>query len=49
MEECGGGSFLILLCPCVLSCAESQSVPLYLDVDASSFYTELSLAQVGAL
>ncbi|XP_045887469.1 transmembrane protein 179-like [Micropterus dolomieu] len=31
------------------SCAESQSVPLYLDVDTSSFYTELSLAQVGAL
>ncbi|KAF0039825.1 hypothetical protein F2P81_008060 [Scophthalmus maximus] len=26
-------------------CAESQSVPLYLDVDTSSFYTELSLAQ----
>lgn len=31
----------------VFSCAESQSVPLYLDVDTSSFYTELSLAQVG--
>ncbi|KAG7518550.1 transmembrane protein 179-like [Solea senegalensis] len=29
------------------TCAESQSVPLYLDVDTSSFYTELSLAQVG--
>lgn len=29
------------------SCAESQSVPLYLDVDTSSFYTELSLAQVS--
>ncbi|KAM9377434.1 transmembrane protein 179 isoform 2-T2 [Pholidichthys leucotaenia] len=28
------------------SCAESQSVPLYLDVDTSSFYTELSLAQI---
>lgn len=32
-----------------LSCAESQSMPLYLDVDTSSFYTELSLAQVGLL
>lgn len=31
------------------SCAESQSVPLYLDVDTSSFFTELSLAQVGML
>ena len=31
----------------LFSCAESQSVPLYLDVDTSSFYTELSLAQVG--
>ncbi|XP_034454476.1 transmembrane protein 179 [Hippoglossus hippoglossus] len=29
------------------SCAESQSVPLYLDVDTSSFYTELNLAQVS--
>ncbi|XP_051277104.1 transmembrane protein 179-like [Dicentrarchus labrax] len=29
------------------SCAESQSVPLYLDVDTSSFYTELGLAQVS--
>ncbi|XP_070818902.1 transmembrane protein 179 [Chaetodon trifascialis] len=29
------------------SCAESQSVPLYLDVDTSSFYTELSLAQAS--
>lgn len=29
------------------SCSESQSVPLYLDVDTSSFYTELSLAQVS--
>ncbi|XP_067373795.1 transmembrane protein 179-like isoform X1 [Channa argus] len=27
------------------SCAEAQSVPLYLDVDTSSFYAELSLAQ----
>ncbi|XP_078116572.1 transmembrane protein 179 [Sander vitreus] len=27
------------------SCSESQSVPLYLDVDTSSFYNELSLAQ----
>ncbi|KAF3694001.1 Transmembrane protein 179 [Channa argus] len=26
-------------------CAEAQSVPLYLDVDTSSFYAELSLAQ----
>lgn len=31
------------------SCAASQSVPLFLDVDTSSFYTELSLAQVRAL
>uniref|UniRef100_A0A3Q3JID3 Transmembrane protein 179 n=1 Tax=Monopterus albus TaxID=43700 RepID=A0A3Q3JID3_MONAL len=29
------------------SCAESESVPLYLDVDTSSFYTELSLAQAS--
>lgn len=29
------------------SCAESQSVPLYLDVNTSSFYTELSLAQAS--
>ncbi|XP_034036929.1 transmembrane protein 179 [Thalassophryne amazonica] len=29
------------------SCAESQSVPLYLDVDTSSFYTELNLAQAS--
>ncbi|KAM3836022.1 transmembrane protein 179-like [Diretmus argenteus] len=29
------------------SCAESQSVPLYLDVDTSSFYTELTLAQAS--
>uniref|UniRef100_A0A8C7X1Q5 Zgc:153018 n=1 Tax=Oryzias sinensis TaxID=183150 RepID=A0A8C7X1Q5_9TELE len=29
------------------SCAESQSVPLYLDVNTLSFYTELSLAQVS--
>ncbi|KAK2848999.1 hypothetical protein Q5P01_008833 [Channa striata] len=29
------------------SCAEAQSVPLYLDVDTSSFYTELSLAQAS--
>ncbi|XP_006782024.1 transmembrane protein 179 [Neolamprologus brichardi] len=29
------------------SCAESQSVPLYLDVDTSSFFTELSLAQAS--
>ncbi|XP_037317045.1 transmembrane protein 179-like [Pungitius pungitius] len=29
------------------SCAESQSVPLYLDVNTSSFYTELSLAQAA--
>lgn len=33
----------------MLSCADSQFVPLYLDVDTSSFYTELSLAQVGPL
>lgn len=32
----------------VFSCAESQSVPLYLDVNTSTFYTDLSLAQVGA-
>lgn len=29
------------------SCAESQSVPLYLDVDTSSFYTDLTLAQAS--
>ncbi|KAM9835151.1 transmembrane protein 179-like [Syngnathus typhle] len=29
------------------SCAESQSVPLYLDVDTSSFYAELSLAEAS--
>ncbi|XP_026187058.1 transmembrane protein 179 [Mastacembelus armatus] len=29
------------------SCVESESVPLYLDVDTSSFYTELSLAQAS--
>ncbi|XP_034739378.1 transmembrane protein 179 [Etheostoma cragini] len=29
------------------SCSESQSVPLYLDVDTSSFYNELNLAQVS--
>ncbi|XP_070693290.1 transmembrane protein 179 [Pempheris klunzingeri] len=29
------------------SCAESQSVPLYLDVETSSFYTELSMAQAS--
>uniref|UniRef100_A0A3Q3W4P6 Uncharacterized protein n=1 Tax=Mola mola TaxID=94237 RepID=A0A3Q3W4P6_MOLML len=29
------------------SCAESQLVPLYLDVDTSSFYTELDLAQAS--
>ncbi|TNM99182.1 transmembrane protein 179-like [Takifugu flavidus] len=29
------------------SCAESQSMPLYLDVDTSSFYTELNLAQAS--
>uniref|UniRef100_A0A8C7G6A5 Uncharacterized protein n=1 Tax=Oncorhynchus kisutch TaxID=8019 RepID=A0A8C7G6A5_ONCKI len=28
------------------SCAESQSVPMYLDVETSSFYTELPLAEV---
>ncbi|XP_035599841.1 transmembrane protein 179-like [Oncorhynchus keta] len=29
------------------SCAESQSVPMYLDVETSSFYTELTLAEVA--
>ncbi|XP_076015785.1 transmembrane protein 179 [Genypterus blacodes] len=29
------------------SCVESQSVQLYLDVDTSSFYTELSLAEAS--
>ncbi|XP_029368481.1 transmembrane protein 179 [Echeneis naucrates] len=29
------------------SCAESESIPLYLDVDTTSFYTELSLAQAS--
>ncbi|KAJ7983529.1 hypothetical protein DPEC_G00377110, partial [Dallia pectoralis] len=29
------------------SCAESQSIPLYLDVETSSFYTELTLAEVA--
>lgn len=29
------------------SCAEAESVPLYLDVNTSSFYTELSLAEVS--
>ncbi|XP_068614359.1 transmembrane protein 179-like [Brachionichthys hirsutus] len=29
------------------SCTESQSVPLHLDVDTSSFYTELSLAEAS--
>ncbi|XP_034545098.1 transmembrane protein 179 [Notolabrus celidotus] len=29
------------------SCAESESIPLYLDVNTSSFYTELNLAQVS--
>lgn len=29
------------------SCAEAESVPLYLDVDTSSFYTELSLAEIS--
>lgn len=38
-------NIFILVC----SCAESQSMPLYLDVDTSSFYTELSLAQVRLL
>ncbi|XP_021417301.2 transmembrane protein 179 isoform X2 [Oncorhynchus mykiss] len=28
-------------------CAESQSVPMYLDVETSSFYTELPLAEVA--
>ncbi|CAB1337529.1 unnamed protein product [Coregonus sp. 'balchen'] len=28
------------------SCAEYQSIPMYLDVDTSSFYTELTLAEV---
>lgn len=44
------GSFLNHLCAfLVFSCAESQSVPLYLDVNTSSFYTEFSLAQVISL
>lgn len=29
------------------SCAEAESVPLYLDVNTSSFYTELSLAEIS--
>lgn len=29
------------------SCAESESIPLHLDVNTSSFYTELNLAQVS--
>ncbi|XP_059918218.1 transmembrane protein 179-like [Gadus macrocephalus] len=29
------------------SCAQSQSIPLYLDVDTSSFYTDLTLAQAS--
>ncbi|XP_029113358.1 transmembrane protein 179 [Scleropages formosus] len=29
------------------SCADAQSVPMYLDVDTSSFYTELTCAQVS--
>ncbi|XP_076877494.1 transmembrane protein 179 [Brachyhypopomus gauderio] len=29
------------------SCAESQSVPLYLDVETSSFYSELTCAQIA--
>ncbi|KAL2077077.1 hypothetical protein ACEWY4_026581 [Coilia grayii] len=29
------------------SCAESQSIPLYLDVETSSFYSELSCAQIA--
>lgn len=29
------------------SCAESQSVPLYLDVNTSNFYTELSMAETS--
>ncbi|CAM4615697.1 hypothetical protein PO909_007040 [Leuciscus waleckii] len=29
------------------SCAESQSVPLYLDVETSSFYSELNCAQIA--
>lgn len=29
------------------SCAESQSVPLYLDVETSSFYTDLTCAEVS--
>ncbi|XP_023685171.1 transmembrane protein 179 [Paramormyrops kingsleyae] len=29
------------------SCAEAQSVPMYLDVDTSSFYTELTTAQAS--
>lgn len=29
------------------SCADAESVPLYLDVDTSSFYTELNLAEIS--
>ncbi|KAL0973878.1 hypothetical protein UPYG_G00212330 [Umbra pygmaea] len=29
------------------SCAESQSIPMYLDVETSSFYNELTLAEVA--
>ncbi|XP_030622578.1 transmembrane protein 179 [Chanos chanos] len=29
------------------SCAESQAIPLYLDVETSSFYTELTCAQIS--
>lgn len=48
-EVCLVITFLSLSYWFVLSCAESQSMPLYLDVDTSSFYTELNLAQVGLL
>lgn len=30
------------------SCAEAESVPLFLDVNTSSFYTELSLAEISS-
>ena len=42
---------LVYMCVFLLlpshSCAESQSIPFYLDVDTSSFYTDLTLVQVG--
>ncbi|KAK0154248.1 Transmembrane protein 179 [Merluccius polli] len=55
----GGASFILSLglaswCHTVTdgntrpySCAESQSIPFYLDVDTSSFYTDLTLVQAS--